>query len=296
MATSKSALLLLVICYGIFLESQISNSQQSNSPGNQQPANSKIPTLFIVGDSTVRNGKGDGSNGQWGWGDLISEYFDPAKIHVVNRALGGRSSRTFITQGHWDQVVNSLKPGDFVMIQFGHNDGGPVNDDSRARGSIGGTGDETEEIDNQLTKQHETVHTYGWYLRKYVADSQAKGATPIICSMVPRKLWKEGKIIRNTSDYAGWAGEVAKSTRTIFLDLNNVIADRYDEMGAEKVNPLFADEHTHTTLAGAELNASLVNAALKGLADDPLALYSSAHVSTRGVKVQVPPPIRCKLP
>ena len=83
--------------------------------------------------------------------------------------------------------------------------------------------------------------------------------------MVPRKLWKEGKIIRNTSDYAGWAEEVARSTKTTFVDLNNVIADRYDEMGPEKVNPLFADEHTHTTLIGAKLNASLIIAVLKGL-------------------------------
>ena len=275
MATGKFTLLVLLISCRIFLESPLSASPQNNPPGNQQPTNSKIPTLFIVGDSTVRNGKGDGSNGQWGWGDLISEYFDTAKIHVVNHALGGRSSRTFITQGHWDQVVNSLKPGDFVMIQFGHNDGGPLNDDSRARGSIRGTGDETEEIDNQLTKQHETVHTYGWYLRKYVADTKAKGATPIICSIVPRKLWKEGKIIRNTADYAGWAEEVARSTKATFLDLNNIIADRYDELGPEKVNPLFADEHTHTTLEGAKLNASLVITALKGLAENPLALYFS---------------------
>jgi len=278
--TNKCALLLLLISsFCTFLGTQLFASQQSNSSVNQQPVNSKIPTLFIVGDSTVRNGKGDGSNGQWGWGDLISKYFDSAKINVVNRALGGRSSRTFITQGHWSQVVNSLKPGDLVMIQFGHNDGGPLNDDSRARGSIRGTGDETEEIDNQLTKEHETVHTYGWYLRKYVTDTRAKGATPIICSPVPRKIWKDGKIVRNTSDYAGWAEEVARSTRTTFLDLNNIIADRYDEMGPDKVNPLFADEHTHTTLIGAKLNASLVIAALKRLADDPLAVYFSQQTS-----------------
>ena len=295
MASSKCALLLLLFYSASFLEGQASASQQSSPPVNQQPANSKIPTLFIVGDSTVRNGNGDGSNGQWGWGDLISEYFDPAKINVVNRALGGRSSRTFITQGHWEQVVNSLRPGDFVMIQFGHNDGGPLNDDSRARGSIRGTGDETEEIDNQLTKQHETVHTYGWYLRKYIADTQAKGATPILCSMVPRKLWKDGKIIRNTSDYAGWAEEIARSTRITFLDLNNIIADRYEEMGAEKVNPLFADEHTHTTLIGAKLNASLVIAALKRLEKDPLAFYFSRQMLNQNGKVEPSAPPTRKL-
>ncbi len=111
-----------------------------------------MPTLFIIGDSTVRNGQGDGKNGQWGWGDLIGVYFDSSKINVVNCALGGRSSRTFITEGHWDKVLAQLKPGDFVMMQFGHNDGGALNDDSRARGSIKGTGDESQEIDNLLTR------------------------------------------------------------------------------------------------------------------------------------------------
>ena len=271
MTIKRRALLLLLICPGTWLDSQNSASQPINVPVNQQPINPRLPTLFIVGDSTVRNGKGDGSNGQWGWGDLISEYFDPARINVVNRALGGRSSRTFITQGHWDRVVDALKPGDFVMIQFGHNDGGSLNDESRARGTIRGIGDEQEEIDNQLTKEHETVHTFGWYLRKYVADTKAKGAMPMICSMVPRKIWTDGKIVRNTHDYAGWAGEVATSTGTTFLDLNNIVANQYDEMGAEKVNALFADEHTHTTLAGAKLNAASVIVALKGLPRDPLA-------------------------
>ena len=106
--------------------------------------------------------------------------------------------------------------------------------------------------------------------------------------MVPRKLWKEGKIIRNTSDYAGWAEEVARSTKTTFVDLNNVIADRYDEMGPEKVNPLLADEHTHTTLIGAKLNASLIIAVLKGLANDPLAYYFAEQIANENGKVESP--------
>ena len=146
------------------------------------PANPELPTLFLIGDSTVRNGRGDGANGQWGWGEPIVSYFDASKINVVNRAVGGLSSRTYLTQGHWDRVLAMLKPGDFVMMQFGHNDGGPLDDAARARGTIKGTGDETKEIDNPITKQHEVVHTYGWYLRKFIADTRAKGATPIMCT------------------------------------------------------------------------------------------------------------------
>ncbi len=237
------------------------------------PAHPDLPTLFIIGDSTVRNGQGDGNNGQWGWGDIVGRYFDPTKINVVNWALGGRSSRTFITEGHWDQLLELLKRGDVVLIQFGHNDGGALNDSSRARGSIRGVGDESEEIDNLLTKKHETVHTYGWYLRKYIQDSKTKGATPIVCSLIPRKIWKQGKIQRNSGDYAGWAAEIARAEQVPFIDLNEIIAARYDAMGPEKVDPLFGDEHTHTTRAGAELNAECVIAGLKRLRDNPLAPY-----------------------
>jgi lysophospholipase L1-like esterase len=244
------------------------------------PANPKLPTLFLIGDSTVRNGQGDGAGGQWGWGEPIAAFFDASKINVVNRAVGGLSSRTFLTGGHWAKVLEMLKPGDFVIMQFGHNDNGPLNDTSRARGTIKGIGKETEEINNLLTMQHEVVHSYGWYLRKYIAEARAKGATPIVCSLVPRKIWKDGKVQRNTADYAGWAAAVARAEKAPFLDLNEIIAAKYDQLGPEKVDPLFADPHTHTSLEGAELNAASVVAGLKMLKKDPVARYFSAKANS----------------
>jgi lysophospholipase L1-like esterase len=237
------------------------------------PANPNLPTLFLIGDSTVRNGRGDGSNGQWGWGEPIVDFFDASKINVVNRAVGGLSSRTYLTGGHWDRVLALLKPGDFVMMQFGHNDSGPLDDAARARGTLKGAGDETREIDNPISKEHEVVHTYGWYLRKFIVEARAKGATPIMCTLIPRKIWKDGKIVRNTNDYAGWAAAVAQSEHVPLIDLNERIAAAYDAMGAEKVEPMFGDPHTHTSRAGAELNAAMVIEGLKALADDPLAQY-----------------------
>ncbi|HLP77971.1 MAG TPA: rhamnogalacturonan acetylesterase, partial [Candidatus Paceibacterota bacterium] len=234
------------------------------------PTNPDLPTLFLIGDSTVRNGQGDGAGGQWGWGDFIGHYLDLAKLNVVNRAMGGTSSRTFQTLGNWDRVLAMVKPGDFVMMQFGHNDNGPLNDDSRARGTIKGVGGGAEEIDNLLTKQHETVHSYGWYLRKYIADTRAKGATPIVCSPVPRKNWKDGKIVRSKDSYAGWAEQVAKAEGAAFVDLNEIVARHYDELGPEKVEPLFGDEHTHTSAAGADLNARCVIEGLNQLKENPL--------------------------
>jgi lysophospholipase L1-like esterase len=235
------------------------------------PADPKLPTLFLVGDSTVRNGKGDGSDGQWGWGEPIADLFDPAKINVVNRAVGGLSSRTYITAGHWDRVLAMMKPGDFVIMQLGTNDGAALNDTSRARGTIKGNGEETAEIDNLLTKKHEVVHSYGWYLRKIISDTKAKGATPIVCSLVPRKTWKDGKIVRE--DYAKWAAEAAKQGGAAFLPLNELVARKYEELGPEKVDPLFADPHTHTSRAGAEVNAALVVEGLRALPDAPLTRF-----------------------
>ncbi len=241
-----------------------------------EPVNPKLPNLFLIGDSTVRNGQGDGGGGQWGWGEPLMDYFDSTKINVVNRAVGGLSSRTYLTGGYWEKVLAMLKPGDVVIMQFGHNDGGALNDNSRARASIKGVGEESEEIDNLLTKKRETVHTFGWYLRKFISDAKAKGATPIVCSLVPRKIWKDHKIVRNSEDYAKWAAETAKSENVGFIDLNEIVAAKYDELGEEKVDPLFADPHTHTSRAGAELNASLVVMGLKALNPNPLAAFFSA--------------------
>ncbi len=243
------------------------------------PANPQLPTLFLVGDSTVRNGRADGSNGQWGWGDELAPYFDTTRINVVNRAVGGTTYRTFLTSGYWGRVLAMMKPGDFVMMQFGTNNGGPINDDFRARGTLRGIGDQSEAIDNLLTHQHEVVHTFGWYVRKFIADARAKGATPIVCSMVPQKVWKDGHIVRKKTTFAGWAGEVAAAEHAPFVDLNEIIARRYDQLGPAKVEPLFGDPHTHASLVGAKFNAACVISGLKGLADDPLAPYLSAQAA-----------------
>jgi lysophospholipase L1-like esterase len=191
---------------------------------------------------------------------------DPSCANVVNRAIGGLSSRTFLTQGHWERALTLIKPGDWVLIQFGHNDAGPLNDNSRARGTIKGVGVESEVIDNLLTGARETVHTYGWYLRRYVRDARERGAIPVVCTLVPRKTWKDGRIVRSApDDYADWAAQVAAEEGALLIDLNELVAARYDELGPEAVNLLFADAHTHTSWAGAELNATIIAEALRRL-------------------------------
>jgi len=233
-------------------------------------AQQRLPTLFIIGDSTVKNS----TQGLQGWGDAIGGYFDQTRINVENRARGGRSSRTFITEGLWDQVLAELKPGDFVLMQFGHNDGGAVNDASRARGSLRGIGDETEEIDNLLTKKHEVVRTFGWYMKKFVTDTRAKGATPIVLSFIPRNMWKDGKVIRGSDSYGKWASEVAAAQQVAFIDLNEIVAKKYETLGPDKVKELyFLEDHTHTTPAGAEVNAASVVEGLRALKNCRLAAF-----------------------
>jgi lysophospholipase L1-like esterase len=264
----------------VTLFSQTNNAPATNPPAHFHrlenfPANPNLPSLFLIGDSTVRNGQGRGDGGQWGWGDFLASYFDTNQINVVNRALGGTSSRTFY-RDQWPRVAAMLKPGDFVIMQFGHNDGSALNDPSRARGTIKGVGDEMRTITNMITKQVEEVHSFGWYEKTLIAEARAKGATPMVCSLIPRNNWKEGRAMRNKSDYAGWAEQVAASENAPFLDINEIIARQYDALGQDAVKPLFiAGAGPHTSMAGAQTNAACVVAALKGLKENPLAKFFS---------------------
>ncbi len=230
-------------------------------------ANPKLPSLFVVGDSTANNN----ANGALGWGDPFITFFDATKLNVVNRARAGRSSRTFLTEGLWDYALAEMKAGDFVLIQFGHNDGGPL-DTGRARGSLPGTGEETREV-ARTDGRKEVVYTYGWYLRRFIADARAKGVTPIILSLTVRNIWKDGKVERGSGKFRDWAAEVARAQGVPFLDLTNIVADKYEALGPEQVKTLFGPDHTHTSPAGAELNAASVVAGLKALKPCALCQY-----------------------
>lgn len=223
------------------------------------------PTVYLVGDSTVKNGQGDGAGGLWGWGDFIGQFLNASKIKVENHALGGTSSRTFQSKGLWPPVKDSLQKGDYVLIQFGHNDAGPINDDFRARGSLKGVGDKTEEIDNILTGEHEIVHSYGWYIRKLIKETKEKGAIPVVMSPIPRNKWENNEVSRNSNSYGGWAKQVAKEEGVTFIDLNDKMATALETKGEDKVTEVYfyKRDHTHTTAKGAALAASLVIEGLK---------------------------------
>ncbi len=230
------------------------------------------PVLYIIGDSTVQNGSGKGSDSLWGWGSFMNLFLDTTKIEIQNHAKGGRSSRTFLTEGRWDSVMKTIKKGDYVLMQFGHNDGGELADTLRARGTIKGIGEESKDIYNPIRKVNETVYTYGHYMRKYANESKSKGAIPIIVSPVPRNKFDEkGKIEKD--QYGVWAQEVAQQTGSYFIDLNEMVIEKYQKMGAEKVKAFFPKDHTHTNEAGAVLNAELVTEGIKKLKGSELKKY-----------------------
>ena len=240
------------------------------------------PTLWLIGDSTVRNG----TKGQMGWGDPIKAMFDSDKIRVENRAIGGRSSRTFRTEGKWEQVLKDAKLGDFVIMQFGHNDSGPLAGDNRERGSLRGEGEDTEAVTLRDGKK-ETVQSYGWYMRQYVSEAKTAGLTAIVCSYVPRcprpDSKNPGAKVERTSElgsYALWAKNAAESRGAAFIDLHKLIELRYIGHTPEEIKKQWFGEadFTHTNADGAKLNAECVVEGIRQF-KNPLADYLRADAA-----------------
>ena len=217
------------------------------------------PTLYIIGDSTVRNT----NRPQCGWGEKIADFFDSTQLSISNQAMAGRSTRTFIKEKRWEKIMGTIKKGDYLIMQFGHNEGSkPDTNKAGYRGVLKGIGEETVElIWPDSTK--EIVHTYGWYIRKFITDAKSKSAIPIVASMIPRNQFVDGKVKRANNDYGKWAMEVAKSEGVYFVDLNAITADKYDVMGPDKVKEFFPGDHTHTNEAGATVNAASVTEGIK---------------------------------
>src|SRR3984885_2464753 len=224
------------------------------SVAQNAPLNPALPPLFIVGDSTARN------QADLGWGDHFAHYFDTTKINIANRARAGRSSRSYYNEGLWANVLAEMKPGDYVLIQMGHNDGGgdPATD-AKARSSVKGIGDETVQfpllkpfttgpIAGQTT---EVVHTYGWYLRKYIADTRAKSATPILLTVTIRNIWvndADGNLhIERDMGFRNYEYQIATYEQVPIVDMATVETGRLDAFGPEETARLSPIATTHTS-------------------------------------------------
>ncbi len=222
--------------------------------------NPNLPSLIIAGDSTADKGPD-----AWhrGWAALLIDYFDATKINVVNRARGGRSFRSFVHEGLWDQLIAAVKPGDVVMIQFGHNDGGDIKA-ANGRADLPGVGDETQDV-TRADGSVETVHTFGWYERKFIRDVRAKGGVAVVMSTTVYNRWTDGHHANKPGNIYVWAKQIADEEKVPFLDHGALISARYEQLGQDAVKPFFAADPLHTTTFGAVVNAELFVAGVKRL-------------------------------
>ncbi len=211
------------------------------------------PVAFYIGDSTMRNGtNGDGWNGEWGWGLFAQEWFDEDELVVENHALGGTSSRTYYNY-EWPTVKKGIKPGDYVVISFGHNDGGSL---WAKRSTIGGTSKTDSMVVTNEKGVQETVYTFGQYMRMYVDDVKALGATPILCSRTPRGGFSNGKLSIDTK-YRQWSMAIATEKGIAFIDQEGVANPMYNRFGEWKTTQFYQDYAKkahgtlHTSLLGA---------------------------------------------
>jgi lysophospholipase L1-like esterase len=204
--------------------------------------------VVIIGDSTVQTYSA--SDSLRGWGQEIGFFFNANTVTVVNKAIGGRSSRSFIEDGHWASTLAILQKGDFLFIQFGHNDR-----DTKA-------------------ERHTDTAGYRKYLTQYVTESRAKGAIPILVSPMNMNAWN-GTTLREVfnegaNDYHAAMLRVVNEQKVPFIDLEKKTAKIFQSLGQAYLAAFIFNtgEGTHFQEMGALLNARCVAEGIKELAAD----------------------------
>ncbi|MCM8568429.1 rhamnogalacturonan acetylesterase [Gramella jeungdoensis] len=207
------------------------------------------PTLYLIGDSTMSDKKDPGRNPEHGWGQMLPELMT-SEINIENHAVNGRSTRSFISEGRWEKVKNKLQPGDFVFIQFGHNDQ-KIQDPER--------------YTNPFTQ-------YRANLEKFVRETREKGANPILLSSIVRRNFNESGVLVDThGEYPLVTRMVAEHMDVPFIDmqlLTEQLETAYGpedskqlhlhlEPGQNNYEPEGMQDDTHLSEKGARLVASL---------------------------------------
>lgn len=214
----------------------------------------KKQRFFLIGDSTMAN-KPLADNPERGWGQLFPHFLNEQAV-VYNHAVNGRSTKSFLREGRWDSVMKQLQPGDYVFIQFGHND--------------------SKESDSVRFAAPHT--TYKQNLQRYVNDARSKGAIPVLITPVMRRKFNNnGAFVDQHGDYPGVVKEVSKAMNTLLIDLHasseKLIVD-HGVKGSEKiflhidsghysVMPEGKTDNTHFSEYGAKSVAALVCAEMK---------------------------------
>lgn len=202
-------------------------------------ADKPVVTIFMIGDSTMANKRLDGGNPERGWGMVLPGFFS-SDIRIDNHAANGRSSKSFISEGRWEKVISKLKKGDYVFIQFGHND---EKEDSVRHTDPGTTFDDN--------------------LRRYVNETRAKGGIPVLFnSIVRRNFMEEGAALLDTHGaYLESPRKVAREMDVVFIDMNKITHDLVQGLGPVDSKKLFMFVEPNLILAfpkGCEDNTHLI--------------------------------------
>lgn len=217
-------------------------------------------SVYLAGDSTMAIKTPD-RRPETGWGEMLQQFFDPAKVKIENRAQNGRSTRTFIEQGHWQKIVDQLRRGDYVFVQFGHNDS-------------------AEDRPDRYTPPDDFKRN----LIRFIADVKGKSANIVLMTPVMRRRFdKDGKFIDVHGEYPGIFRTVSKEQKTPLIDMHRKSEALIVKYGVEGSKELFlqlkpgehtnfpngVDDNTHFRPAGAEAMAKL---AVEGISEGKLKL------------------------
>lgn len=229
---------------GCLAQTQSSSAQTENIMTSKNKIN-----VLLVGDSTVADYKPELVIR--GWGQVIPKFFND-DVKVINQAISGRSTKTFIQNGDWEKTLKLVKPGDYVLIQFGHND-------SHAK-------DKPESTDAGTN--------YTEFLRKYVDDVRAARATPILVTPMHRGTFNKGIITAEMQPYADAMKKVAREKDTVCVDLYTSSGKFMQDIGPDGLAPFFcaSKDRTHFSEKGAVAIADLIVKDLSA-AKTPLAGY-----------------------
>ncbi|CAG9947508.1 unnamed protein product [Clonostachys rosea f. rosea IK726] len=210
----------------------------------------RAPTVYFCGDSTMAaKGANDGATD--GWGSYIGDLLT---VSTVNKAIGGRSARSYWNEGRFQAVADLVKSGDIVVIEFGHNDGGSPTSNDNGRSDCPGAGTETCISD----KTGETVYTFVFYVIQAAKLMTAKGATVILSSQTPNNQWETGVWSGAPSRFVGYqltAKNALADSKVTFVDHHEAVSRMYRKLGNSAVNALYPNDHTHTSPAGAKYAA-----------------------------------------
>ncbi|KAL1840881.1 hypothetical protein VTJ49DRAFT_7673 [Mycothermus thermophilus] len=231
-------------------------------------ARQATPTVYLAGDSTMARTSGQ----LMGWGEYLSRYIT---LPVVNKAISGRSARSFTNEGRFAEIERLVRRDDIVVISFGHNDGGsPNNANDNGRSACGGTGNEV----CRSGKTGELVYTFNYYIENAARSFIAKGARVVISSQTPNNLWDGGTYWDGAPPrFVPYAAQAARNVGNgaSFVDHYQAVANMFRRLGNQGTNALYPVDHKHTSPAGADLvcQAFVQAVALNLNGTTPLAQY-----------------------